>query len=47
MAASPPLPAPARELMRRNNTIDVYDSGGNRVVSAINLGAEMRPALLV
>lgn len=42
----PPLPPPARALMRRNNTIDVYDVTGSRVVSAINLGAEMRPALL-
>ncbi|MEQ4305605.1 hypothetical protein ABNF97_30210 [Plantactinospora sp. B6F1] len=42
----PRLPPPARELMRRNNNIDVYDPTGHRVVSAINLGAEMRPALL-
>ncbi|MBE1489376.1 hypothetical protein [Plantactinospora soyae] len=42
----PPLPPPARELMRTNNSIDVYDPTGHRVVSAINLGAEMRPALL-
>ncbi|MEN3614105.1 hypothetical protein [Plantactinospora sp. ZYX-F-223] len=42
----PRLPPPARELMRRNNNIDVYDHTGRRVVSAINLGAEMRPALL-
>ncbi|AVT28329.1 hypothetical protein C6361_01145 [Plantactinospora sp. BC1] len=42
----PRLPPPARELMRRNNNIDVYDPSGHRVVSAINLGAEMRPALL-
>ncbi|SCL25836.1 hypothetical protein GA0074692_2036 [Micromonospora pallida] len=43
----PPLPPPARELMRRNNTTDVYDPSGGRVVGGINLGAEMRPALLV
>jgi hypothetical protein len=43
----PPLPPPARELMRRNNTTDVYDPSGSRVVGGINLGAEMRPALLV
>ncbi|MFY1693144.1 hypothetical protein [Plantactinospora sp. WMMB782] len=42
----PRLPPPARELMRRNNNIDVYDPSGHRVVSAINLGAQMRPALL-
>ncbi|MFC6018241.1 hypothetical protein ACFP2T_18780 [Plantactinospora solaniradicis] len=46
MDKPPPLPPPARELMRRNNTIDVYDPAGHQVVSAINLGAEMRPALL-
>lgn len=43
----PPLPPPAREMMRRNNTTDVYDPAVNRVVGAINLGGEMRPALLV
>ncbi|MEV4758475.1 hypothetical protein AB0J86_25685 [Micromonospora sp. NPDC049559] len=43
----PRLPPPVRELMRRNNSVDVYDLGGNRVVGAINLGAELRPALLV
>ncbi|HEX5596863.1 MAG TPA: hypothetical protein VFX61_12740 [Micromonosporaceae bacterium] len=47
MAAPPPRPALVRELMRRSNTIDVYDSAGDRVVSAIKLGAERRPALLV
>ncbi|GIG88364.1 hypothetical protein [Plantactinospora endophytica] len=46
MDEPPPLPPPARQLMRRNNTIDVYDSGSHRVVNGINLGAEMRPALL-
>ncbi|MGW4460827.1 hypothetical protein [Micromonospora sp. NPDC004704] len=43
----PPLPPPVRELMRRNNTIDVYDPTGTRVVGAINLGGELRPSLLV
>ncbi len=42
----PPLPPPARELMRRNNTVDVHHAADNQVVSGINLGAEMRPALL-
>lgn len=46
MEEPPRLPPPARELMRRNNTIDVYDPVGRRVVGGINLGAEMRPALL-
>lgn len=47
MDEPPPLPPPARELMRRNNTVDVHDPTGDRVVSAINLGAEMRATLLV
>ena len=47
MKEPPPLPPAARELMRRNNTTDVYEPGGDRVVGGINLGAEMRPALLV
>ncbi|PMR61937.1 hypothetical protein C1A38_06595 [Verrucosispora sp. ts21] len=42
----PPLPQPVRELMRRNNTTNVYDPAGHGVVGAINLGAELRPALL-
>ncbi|MEV6693122.1 hypothetical protein AB0M35_16775 [Micromonospora sp. NPDC051196] len=46
LADPPPLPQPVRELMRRNNTVNVYDPAGNRVVGAINLGAELRPALL-
>ncbi|GAB3136489.1 hypothetical protein GCM10027290_00300 [Micromonospora sonneratiae] len=46
MEDPPPLPPPAREQMRRNNAIDVYESAGSRVVGTINLGAEMRPALL-
>ncbi|MFI6761251.1 hypothetical protein ACIBF5_19150 [Micromonospora sp. NPDC050417] len=47
MEEPPPLPPPARHLMRRNNTIDVYDPASGQVVGGINLGAEMRPALLV
>jgi hypothetical protein len=47
MDEPPPLPPPARELMRRNNTVDVHDPTGDRVVSVINLGAEMRATLLV
>ncbi|BCJ61947.1 hypothetical protein [Micromonospora endophytica] len=42
----PPLPQSVRELMRRNNTVHVYDPAGDRVVGGINLGAELRPALL-
>jgi hypothetical protein len=47
MEKPPPLPPPVRELMRRNNSVEVYHPADNRVVGAINLGAEMRPALLV
>jgi hypothetical protein len=47
MPEPPPLPPPVRELMRRNNTIDVYDPSANRIVSGINPGAEMRQTLLV
>ncbi|MET8352114.1 MULTISPECIES: hypothetical protein [unclassified Micromonospora] len=43
----PRLPPPVRELMRRNNTLDVHDPTGPRVVGAINLGAKMRERLLV
>ncbi|MCM0676421.1 hypothetical protein NCC78_17260 [Micromonospora phytophila] len=43
----PPLPPPIRELMRRNNTLDVHDPTGPRAVNGINLGARMRERLLV
>jgi hypothetical protein len=46
MPEPPPLPPDVREMMRRNNTTEVYDASGNTVVGGINLGAEMRPALL-
>jgi hypothetical protein len=47
MGEPPPLPPPVRELMRRNNTVDVYDPSGSRIVSAFNPGQEMRQSLLV
>jgi hypothetical protein len=47
MPEPPPLPPPVRELMRRNNTIDVYDPSGSRIVGAYNPGKEMRESLLV
>jgi hypothetical protein len=47
MPEPPPLPPPVRELMRRNNTVDVYDPTGSRIVSAYNPGMEMRQSLLV
>ncbi|MGK5684357.1 hypothetical protein [Actinoplanes sp. URMC 104] len=46
MSDEPPLPDPVRELMRRNNTVDVYDPDGPRVVGAFNPGREMRESLL-
>jgi hypothetical protein len=42
----PPLPPAIRELMRRNNTTDVRDPTGTMVIGGINVGAELRPALL-
>ncbi|NLU79192.1 hypothetical protein HCA58_12550 [Micromonospora sp. HNM0581] len=43
----PRLPPPVREMMRRNNTLDVHDPTGPRVVDRINPGARMRETLLV
>jgi hypothetical protein len=43
----PALPNPIRELMRRNNTIEVLDATGRGRVGTINLGGEMRPAFLI
>ena len=40
MPEPPPLPPPVRELMRRNNTIDVHDPTGSRVVGAYNPGPD-------
>ncbi|MEO3743996.1 hypothetical protein [Plantactinospora sp. B5E13] len=42
----PPIPPSAREMMRRNNSVHVFDPQADRVVGAINLGGELRPALL-
>ncbi|GAB3808587.1 hypothetical protein [Micromonospora zhanjiangensis] len=42
----PRLPPPVRELMRRNNTLHVYDPAGGRVVGGLNPGARMREILL-
>jgi len=46
MSKEPPLPPPVRELMRRNNTIDVYAPDAHRIVGAMNPGREMREVLL-
>ncbi|MFI7577849.1 hypothetical protein [Micromonospora sp. NPDC049497] len=43
----PRLPPPVRELMRRNNNLDVHDASSPRTVGGINLGARMRERLLV
>jgi hypothetical protein len=45
MAEAPPLPPPVRELMRRNNTVDVLGLDGTSV-GAFNPGREMRESLL-
>ncbi|MFC8847977.1 MULTISPECIES: hypothetical protein [unclassified Micromonospora] len=42
----PRLPPAVRELMRRNNTLDVHDPTAPRVVGGINPGARMREILL-
>lgn len=42
----PPLPPPVRELMRRNNTVTVFDPAADRPVATFNPGKEMREALL-
>jgi len=42
----PPLPPPVRELMRRNNTVNVYGQYGNEIVGAFNPGKVMREYLL-
>jgi len=46
MSEEPPLPPPVRELMRRNNTIDVYNATTTRIVGTINPGKQMREFLL-
>ncbi|GIM89580.1 hypothetical protein [Paractinoplanes toevensis] len=46
MSKEPPLPPPVRELMRRNNTIDVYAPDAHRIVGGINPGRELREILL-
>ncbi|SDS75484.1 hypothetical protein [Actinoplanes derwentensis] len=46
MSDEPPLPNPIREQMRRNNTVDIWDPTGTRVVSGFNPGRSMRESLL-
>ncbi|GIF25787.1 hypothetical protein BJ973_003060 [Actinoplanes tereljensis] len=46
MSKEPPLPLPVRELMRNNNTIDVYAPDAHRIVAGINPGREMRETFL-
>lgn len=47
MSKEPPLPPPVRELMRRNNTIDVWAPDAPQVVDRINPGRTLREVLLV
>lgn len=46
MSDPPPLPPPVRELMRRNNTIDVHEPATGRPVGGFNAGKLMRESLL-
>jgi hypothetical protein len=46
MSKEPPLPLAVRELMRRNNTIEVYAPDAHRIVGGFNPGREMREVLL-
>ncbi|MBN1173394.1 MAG: hypothetical protein JXA67_14575 [Micromonosporaceae bacterium] len=47
LATPPPLPPPVRELMRRNNSLDVHDPACDRVVGTFNPGKAMRESLLI
>lgn len=47
MSKEPPLPPPVRELMRNNNTIDVYAPDAPHVVAHVNPGRTLREILLV
>ncbi|MEH0935439.1 hypothetical protein [Micromonospora psammae] len=42
----PRLPPPVRELMRRNNTLEVHEPSSPQAVGGINLGAKLREGLL-
>jgi hypothetical protein len=46
MGDPPPLPPPVRELMRRNNTVQVHETTGYGVAGGFNPGLEMRQSLL-
>lgn len=46
MSKEPPISSPIRELMRNNNTIDVYDPNAPQVVGGYNPGRELREVLL-
>lgn len=46
LSDEPPLPQSVREVMRRNNTVEIYDPQAPRVVGGFNPGKEMREALL-
>lgn len=46
MPEEPSLPPPVRELMRRNNTVDVYAPTEHRIAGGFNPGRTMRESLL-
>jgi hypothetical protein len=46
MSDEPPLPQPIRELMRRNNTVQVYATDAHQVAGTFNPGKEMREQFL-
>jgi hypothetical protein len=46
MPQEPPLPQPVRELMRRNNNVDVYLPTGQQIIGQFNPGKTMREKLL-
>ncbi|GLY92779.1 hypothetical protein Acsp02_00350 [Actinoplanes sp. NBRC 103695] len=46
MGDPPPIALPIRELMRRNNTLQVYEPGSGRPLGTFNPGQQMREVLL-
>jgi hypothetical protein len=46
MGDPPPIALSIRELMRRNNTLQVYEPGTGRPLGSFNPGAQMREVLL-
>ncbi|NMO51667.1 hypothetical protein HH310_10750 [Actinoplanes sp. TBRC 11911] len=46
MSDEPPLPAPVREMMRSNRTVEVYATDAHQVVTMFNPGKRMREQFL-